>query len=79
MANKIQRAVRFEKWIVDSLTKLAKEKKTNFSNMMNILLEWELNHLGYSKSQYDAEVYGIGREVTETKETPKGKTQKKLS
>jgi len=62
MAKKVQRAVRLEKWMIESIAKLAEDKKTTFSDMVNMLLESELNYLGESQAKYNAEAYGIGRE-----------------
>jgi hypothetical protein len=36
--------------------------------MVNMLLEWQLNQLGYSRAQYNAETYGIGRETEREQE-----------
>ena len=61
MAKKIQRCVRLEKWMIEALLELAEERNITYSAMVNMLLEWELNHLGKNRSQYNAKVYEIGR------------------
>jgi hypothetical protein len=68
MGEKVQRAVRFEKWMVVKIEDIAKEKGLTFSDMVNKLLRQELEYRGYTEGQYDAETYGIGREAAD-KET----------
>jgi hypothetical protein len=65
MGEKIQRAVRFEKWMVHKIEAIAKEKGLTFSEMVNMFLRQELEYRGYTEGKYDAETYGIGREVGE--------------
>jgi len=78
MASKVQRAVRFEEWMVVSITRLAEEKKTTFSDMVNMLLESELNYLGESKAKYNAEKFGIGREAVGKESNDDSKKAKKV-
>jgi hypothetical protein len=65
MSEKVQRAVRFEKWMVNKIEAIAKEKGLTFSDMVNKFLRQELEYQGYTEGKYDAETYGIGREVGE--------------
>jgi hypothetical protein len=48
-----QRNVRFQKWIHDEIEAIAAEKGETFTEIVNILLESELNYMGYTKSKYD--------------------------
>jgi hypothetical protein len=68
MSEKIQRAVRFEKWMVNKIEAIAKEKGLTFSEMVNMFLRQELEYRGYTEGKYDAETYGIGREAKEGSE-----------
>jgi predicted transposase YbfD/YdcC len=63
MGEKVQKAVRFEKWMVNAIETIAKEKGLAFSEMTNKLLRQELEYMGYTEGKYDAETYGIGREA----------------
>jgi hypothetical protein len=65
MGEKVQRAVRFEKWMVVKIEALAKEKGLTFSDMVNMFLRQELEYRGYTEGKYDAETYGIGREAAD--------------
>jgi hypothetical protein len=69
MGEKVQRAVRFERWMVDKIEVIAKERDLTFSDMVNKFLRQELEHLGYTEGKYDAETYGIGREAATGSET----------
>ena len=69
MSEKVQRAVRFEKWMVNTIEAIAKEKGLTFSEMTNKLLRQELEYLGYTEGKYDAETYGIGREAVKGSES----------
>jgi hypothetical protein len=69
MGEKIQKAVRFEKWMVHKIEAIAKERGLAFSEMVNKLLRQELEYLGYTEGKYDAETYGIGREAGNGSET----------
>jgi hypothetical protein len=64
MSEKVQRAVRFEKWMVVEIEAIAKEKGLTFSDMVNKFLRQELEYRGYTEGKYDAKTYGIGREAT---------------
>jgi predicted DNA-binding ribbon-helix-helix protein len=65
MGEKVQKAVRFEKWMVNKIEAIAREKSLTFSEMVNKLLRQELEYLGYTEGKYDAETYGIGREAAD--------------
>jgi hypothetical protein len=65
MSEKVQRAVRFERWMVNKIDGIAKEKGLTFSDMVNKFLRQELEYMGYTEGKYDAETYGIGREAGE--------------
>jgi hypothetical protein len=56
-----QRNVRFSKWIHDEIEAIAEEKGETFTDIVNILLESELNYMGYTKAKYDAKRLNIGR------------------
>ena len=72
---KVQRNVRFEEWIMEAMDEVAKDKKTTFSEMVNVFLEQQLSYIGLSKAKYDAKKYDIGKESSKTpKETAKKST-----
>jgi hypothetical protein len=68
MGEKVQKAVRFEKWMVVEIEAIAKEKGLTFSDMVNKFLRQELEYRGYTEGKYDADTYGIGREATKGSE-----------
>jgi hypothetical protein len=70
MGEKIQRAVRFERWMVDKIEGIAKEKGLTFSDMVNKFLRQALESLGHTEGKYDAEKYGIGRSEALPGENP---------
>jgi len=51
----IQKSLRIEAWVYHEIKRLAEEKQTTFTDMVNYLLEEELTALGYSKLKHDAE------------------------
>jgi hypothetical protein len=69
MGEKVQKAVRFEKWMVKEIEAVAKEKGLTFSDMVNKLLRQMLEKLGYTEGKYDAKTYGIGWEAGGGSET----------
>jgi hypothetical protein len=63
-----QRAVRFDRWIHDEVDGLAKEKGVVFTDMVNHLLEYQLNLLGFSKAQYEAKSFNLERPINKSGE-----------
>jgi predicted DNA-binding ribbon-helix-helix protein len=61
MLKKKDRNFRLEPWIYDAIDEMAQEKGLTFTDVVNSLLGSELDFMGYSKAQYDAKTYGLGR------------------
>ena len=56
------RNVRFDEWIHEEVDLMAIEREITFTDMVNHLLEEELNHLGYTKANYNAKKYNLHRD-----------------
>ena len=57
-----RRNVRFDEWIHEEIDMMATERETTFTDLVNHLLEEELNHLGYTKANYNAKKYNLHRD-----------------
>jgi hypothetical protein len=61
MGNAKQQSIRFAPWMHTAIEELAAEKALTFTDVVNILLESELEYMGFSESQYNAKTFGLGR------------------
>jgi len=64
---KIQKPIRFDKWMADAIQKIAENRGLTFTAVVIELLRQELSFMGFSM--------GIGREASEVKTEIKGDTQ----
>lgn len=60
----IQTSLRLDPWIRAEIEKLAESRGITFTDMVNHLLEYQLNQMGFSKAKYEAEIFKLPRTET---------------
>ena len=68
------RSVRFDKWIHDEIETIAQKRNLSFTDMVNHLLEYQLNELGFTKALYDAKTFNLKRSGNKTGASKDSKT-----
>jgi hypothetical protein len=79
MVRRKDRNFRLEPWIYEAIDGIAKGKGLTFTDVVNSLLGAELEYMGYSKAQYDARVYGLGRGADQAPDQASGRPKTKTS
>jgi hypothetical protein len=70
MGEKVQRVVRFETWMVAKIEELSGKKEGEFSRWVNRLLRQQLEGMGFTEGQYEAEKYQLGTTVPQERAAP---------
>jgi hypothetical protein len=53
--------IRLDPWIRAEIEILAKSRRITFTDMVNHLLEYQLNQMGFSKAKYEAKIFNLER------------------
>lgn len=55
----IQTTLRFEDWIHDEIKRIADDRGVSFASVVNLLLESELNKMGYTAAEWRKRGLGL--------------------
>jgi hypothetical protein len=64
---KVQKAVRWEPWIIEAVQAYAKKNKMDFTSAVNFFVENELNRYGYFRKDYEPGIVDVRVDESTTK------------